>query len=453
MAFVIQGDAHTKWNGSRDEEGHREYVVTHRVRGNTTDGPANALNTPGLPLPGSMWQIDDDLDQYAWCTWKAKATPVLSDEPCKYFDVEQVFTTKPPPSSLQRCQDIKIEDPLLEPARVSGSFVNYNEEATHDRFGFKIVNSAHEQMRGPQVEFSKNRPRVVIEQNVPSPYLAYILPAMMQNTVNAEPLWGLPVRTILLAEASWERKFYGQCYIYYTRKLTFDIDYLTFDRDLLDEGTKVLHGHWDGATGHWVLDAIDGASPDRFNPSHFDRFKDRNDENMKAILNGAGLPAGVCVDDPFGADFDTGEGDDSTADSFVSIVGPNLGNSLYSSSKWVRLTAQRSVTTPPTTPTTWASTPQYARGNLVTHLGNTYVALATSVNDAPPSANWQILSALTDKGYYSATVTYGTGDYVAENTTAAGTGSLSCEPTTEGNVHVEYYTENDFLALGIPLSF
>lgn len=450
MAFVIQGDAHVSWSGSRDEEGHREYVISHLVRGETTDGPANAMETPGLPLPGSPWIVDSDEDQYAWCTWKAKATPKLNDEPGIYFVVEQVFSTKPPALNQQRCQDIKVEDPLLEPPKVSGSFINYNEEATHDRFGFPIVNSAHEQVRGPTVEFSKNRPRVVIEQNVPTALLAYILPAMMQNTVNMFPLWGLPVRTILLAEASWERKFYGQCYIYYVRKLTFDIDYETFDRDLKDEGSKVLHGHWDPATGYWILDPIAGKRPDRFNPTHFIRAKDRADENIRFDLNGAGLPAGVCVIEAAslgGEDVVEEFEGDAGPDQFISIVDPNLGIPLTHNTKWVRLVQQ-------TFPTPWSSTVSYIRGYVVTHEGLTYVCLAANELDPPPSSNWLLVGlGVANKGYYSATVSYVKGDYVTENTSSVGTGSSGCEPTTVGEIHVEYYSESNFLALMIPLEF
>jgi len=144
-----------------------------------------------------------------------------------------------------------------------------------------------------------------------------------------------------------EQLYLGRCVKYYRRRLVFDIRYRcidgvseaavgtdstgtgtslegdclggyeTFDRELLDEGTKVLKGHWGRGMvrlppaqggimfdeGHgWVVDDISPsytdqnlqivpakeADPD--NPSHFIRFKDRNNENARVILNGAGLP-------------------------------------------------------------------------------------------------------------------------------------------------------------------
>ena len=284
------------WKLKRDSEGYREYTIRFLVEcDDPLDGPFKALNTPGLPLPGTPWLIDNDVDYWAWCRPDAEVNPVVEDEPNRFFTIDMVFSNKPPDRNNQRCQEQSIEDPLLEPQKVSGSFVKYTEEATRDRFGFPIVNSAWEQMRGAQVEFDQNRPNVKIVQNVAT--LGLALFASMVDTVNASPLWGLPARTIKLSNISWERKYYGQCYVYYERTLEFDIRYETFDRYLLDEGTKVLNGYWDGDTGEWVLAPVgteppdpDIPNPNRFNPTHFIRFKDRNGENAKVILNGRGEP-------------------------------------------------------------------------------------------------------------------------------------------------------------------
>jgi hypothetical protein len=229
-------------------------------------------------------------------------------KPTKIFNVTVPFSNKP----QNRCQDFKVEDPLLEPQKISGGFNRFTEEATKDRYGYPILNSAHEQVRGPQVEFDNNRPVVKIEQNVAN--LQLDLLTVMIDTVNGYYLWGFPPRSIKLSGVSWERKFYGNCSVYYTRQLEFELAglqdagltgtgsdpepiqsvYKTWDRELLDEGTKVLKGHWK-RNGNWVLDKIDGAYPDPSNPTHFIRFKDRNGENTRVILNGAGLPAGVRV--------------------------------------------------------------------------------------------------------------------------------------------------------------
>lgn len=287
MATILLNGQRT-WSCTRDDEGHREYKVTFRVRGSTFDGPANVLQTPGLPLPGSFWLIDNDIDVYAWCRPNATVEPEIEDEPNRFWSVEMTFSTKPPDSKNQRCQEVQIEDPLLEPQKVSGGMIKYTEEAYQDVFGRPLMNSCHEPLRGPQVEFDMNRPTVKIEQNVA--ILDLGLCTSMVDTVNRGPLWGLPSRTIKLSNFSWERLFYGQCYVYYKRVFEFDINYRGFDRVLLDEGTKVLKGHWDLTTEEWVLDEINGQDPNPKDPTHFMQMVDIKDNPIKIVLNGAGIP-------------------------------------------------------------------------------------------------------------------------------------------------------------------
>lgn len=281
------------WDGGQDDQGYRTFKIVWRIRTSFTEGPNAVLDCPGLPVPGSPWSFDDDFNLSVWCLPKMGVKPIVSVEgdPCNLWDLEQSFSNKPPPASQQQgCQDQSIDDPLLQPQKVSGSFVKYQEEATYDRFGEPIDTSSFEQIRGAQNEWDANRPSVVVEQNVATLGIEVFAP--MIDSLNMFALWGVPARYVKLSDAKWEKKFYGLCYVYYTRTFTFDINYRGFDRDFLDEGTKVLHGHW-GGEGQWVLDEIDGQTPDYLNPSHYDRFKDKNGENCKVILNGFGIPSGV----------------------------------------------------------------------------------------------------------------------------------------------------------------
>ncbi len=283
VAILIPGQR--RWSVGRDDEGHREYRIVHRVRASTIDGPQVVLLTPGLPLVGSPWAFDNDFDPWAMCFPFMRIETEVRDEPNTIWRVEQKFSTKP----LFRCQDIPIEDPLLEPADISGSFVKYTKEVTEDKDGNKIKSSSHEMIRGPQVEFDFNRSSVTISQNVSLLELDVFTP--MVDTVNDAVLWGLGARQIKLSNVSWERKVLGSCGFYYTRSLEFDIDATTFDRNIVDEGTKVLSGHWEEAG--WTLDNIDGGAPDKTNPQHFNRYKDRNDENSRVMLDGNGEPLAV----------------------------------------------------------------------------------------------------------------------------------------------------------------
>lgn len=286
------------WRLSRNTEGHRTYTITHLVdTGDSRLGPAAAIQCPGLPLPGSVWIIDDDVDLWAFCTQEAEVTPRVKAEPNVYHEVTQKFSTRP----RDRCQEQQFEDPLLEPPKIRIGTVKYTEEASEDRFGNPIDNSAFELFRGALVEFDANRPVVTITRNYPI-HGAEIWSPMI-NTLNDATLWGFPARCIKLSDVTAEQNWYGTCQSYWTITYEFDIfaklDPNTgevvsgFDRDLIDEGTKVLRGHWGrgGDEGYgWVLDAIDGVDPNPNNPGDFIRFKDRNGENTRVVLNGAGVP-------------------------------------------------------------------------------------------------------------------------------------------------------------------
>lgn len=293
--WVVPGQ--TTWKMERDEEGHRIYRIIFRVRSDDPRaGPAQVLLTPGLPQPGQPWAFDNDLDIWAWCRFDTAVNPQVDNEANLYWTVEFRFSTKPPDNNKQRCQDNRIEDPLLEPQRVRGEWSSDKREVGADRFGRAIMSSSWEVIRGPEVEFEILSPGVEIEQNV----LQLDLPLLklMSNKVNDRPLWGLPARTVRLSKISWEKKYHGLCSVYYTRKFSFAINNdefnPTWDRDVLDEGTKALNGFWN-SLGEWELINIDGEEPDPFNPQHFNRFKDRNGENCRVVLNGFGLPAGVVI--------------------------------------------------------------------------------------------------------------------------------------------------------------
>jgi hypothetical protein len=305
MATVVHGGPRA-WSGSRDDENQREYKIWHIVRGATTDGPKAVMATAGLPAISSFWNFNGDTDTAAFC-WPTMRVSILDEkpgDPNKFWLVEQFFSTRP------YCIDHVVENPLLTPDRVNGGFIRYTIEAVKDRFGALIDSSSHEMFRGPQVEFDESRPTVKVVQNRASADIA-LLPQFI-NTVNDRVLWGLGLRRIKLGNISWLTRYWGTCFKYYERELEFELNDKTFDRTILDEGTKVLNGHWsndistsecgDGTgtnndalpgegVGDWVLDNLPCGPPDPNNQQHFIRYKDRNGENTRVILNGAGVPA------------------------------------------------------------------------------------------------------------------------------------------------------------------
>lgn len=283
------------WRLGRDAEGHREYKVTFLViTEDPFDGPLTVLNTPGLPIVGDPYILGNDLDNWAYCKPSCNVSPVQQKEPCTWWEAEFTFSTK---YDDKRCKDSNIEDPLLTPDRISGGFTKYQEEAATDYFGSPITSSSHEQIRGAQVEFDKNRPTVKIVQNRVNLELDLI--SQLIDVLNDAPLWGLAQRCVKLSNVSWERKFYARCYMYYERTLEFELRYEGFDRVLLDEGSKVLNGRWNDSDGSWTLVAVPGSSdtpnPNPNNPTHFMKMIDRAGNPMRVILDGAGKPSGILV--------------------------------------------------------------------------------------------------------------------------------------------------------------
>lgn len=348
MAFDVRGRIH--WEGGADDSGHRTYKITFLIASDDVDdGPALVMQIPGVPVPGSVWNFGNDVDIWAWARPNLDVRPKESNqEGVRFWELTVTFSTKPPsrdaggraapgtggpsgPPSSSRCADFRIEDPLMEPQKVSGSFVKFTKEFTRDRFDFPIRNSAFEMIRGPQVEFDKTRYQVRVEQNVLD--LQWATVNQMADTVNDATLWGFPPRFVKLVDFSWEKKYYGACSIYYTRNFTFEVwveydataeEYVSgWDRRVLDEGSKVLCGHWgDGSfadnfqTG-WVLEPIDPGGvfqPNRFNPADFFQATDRAGNPTRLILNGKGVPY-----DATGAT--TGTGDDAPGMNLVEAYG------------------------------------------------------------------------------------------------------------------------------------
>jgi hypothetical protein len=422
MAGVIIGPR--VWSLTRDECGHREYHLTTRVQmASKYEGPALALQTPGLPVAGAFWHVALDQDSFAWCRWNADVKRVLEDgQPDVFFDVTNTFSTKPISAQSCGCRTQQVEDPLLEPPKISGESKQYMEEAVYDRFGSPVTSSSHEQIRGKENEWDHNRSAVTIEMNVPT-YDAVAVAEALLDHVNDAPMWGHGTRCVKLSNRKFEKQYYGTCYVYYKLSLTFDIRDETFDRDLLDEGTKVLRGHWN-PSGHYVPDPIDGVDPNPDNPQDFIRAKDTNSENCRMLLNGAGMPAGVIIG--------------SAGTQYVSTISGNAANPEKGGSLWIKITAFAS---PP-----WVSTTVYVRGDLVRGSdANVYVAETTTVAEDPtgPGNAWTKLGgSLTDRGVWVSGTKYNLADVVAIQ-----------KVTDVGNVHVEKYDEADLVGLlGLPVT-
>ena len=390
----------------RSDDGYRTYKLKLLIRiTDTEDGPAIASNCPGLPLPGDPWLVDNDLDIWVWCRPEASITrhsDYSEGHPVHFYIGEFTFSNKPltreQAEKRRGCHEQQIEDPLLEPDRTSGGFQKKSKEATHNRFGEPIFTSSFEVVRGPQVEFDDSRPTVKIVQN--RLLLQFDLLCFLIDCVNDTTLWGFPARWVKFSNCTWEEQYYGLCYRYYVRTLEFEIRE-DWDRNLLDEGTKVLNGHWgDGeAEGSgWVLDNIAGSAPDPNKPSHYIRAIDRKGDPMRIVLDGDGKPADTVIIQVLSIQITDPLGQQMT----ITTLTPH---GLISGNRFVLL----------------GFDPPYYNGQYtVTSASNTTTIVCDTPIDFP--------------------------DEVAEY------GELfHNKGGTPGNIHVEKYRSANFLLLGIPL--
>lgn len=451
MAEIVnQNGSERELTLTRDVEGYVEIKVKYLVKLDDGEGPMSALDCPGLPIVGSSYQFKNESNAWATLLPTASVSPHgRADRPYTHMIVEMTYSTKPPSPDKGRCNDTPIEDPLLEPNKLSGSFTRYQEEATTDRFSNPIRTSSHEIIRGNQVEFDKNRSSLKIEQNVAD--LQYGTMAAMIDTLNDTPMWGLPERCWKMAPPSWERKFYQRCRIYITRILTFEssvhIDEESgivssgWDRDLLDEGTKVLNGHWGiAARGEvekvWYTDFVNGRPPDPRDPNHFIKATGTDGQPCKLILNGGGLPASIVIGIPATivntttiVDGYTGVtliGQPANGNSRLMVVITDNDNSI--SAGVVRITG---------TDTTGAEISERIdisdAGTLSYVTQNSYVTV-TEVQVGGDETHTPVSSAIVGSG---------AGDTIKIQTDAS--------ELLAGSIRVEKYTESNFLLLGVPL--
>lgn len=325
-----------KWGRSGiDPDGHRTWSLAFLVQVDThADGPAVAVQTPGLPIEGDVYSVGNDLDIWAWCRSGPTSIAPVTEKGNLFFLITYTFSTRPPDASgpggsagggrddrgsRKKCADQRIEDPLSEPPATSGNSSRYTKHEDFDIDGKPFLYTSGEEMHGQAREFDRHREQVIIEQNVINLERGLILSLL--NKVNDEPLWDMPARCWKLQDWSWSRKLYGTCGFYYTRRLIFECDALevpddsplfvstqagflvqgpdgrwwipNWDKYVLDESNKVLNGHWNWLTGAWVLDNINGAAPVSTNPSHYIQAHDRAHNPIRVILSDAtpGVPA------------------------------------------------------------------------------------------------------------------------------------------------------------------
>jgi hypothetical protein len=246
------------WTLNIDGEGQREYSVTWQVQTTSADdGPDIALTCPGLPVPGSHFAVSNSTDP--WAFYQRKGSARLHDrmKSAKLWDVTINYSTRP----ARRCMDSSVQDPLLEPARVSGGFNKFTRRAVKDTSGNALVTTANEPFTSG-IEIDDNRPTVRLEMNVAWVNLTFV--SSYVDTVNNATWWSCAARTIKCSEFNWERVLYGTCRFYYRVQFTFELKRDTWDLMLANFGNYSR-----SAAGAEPTQHRDGKTKD-FKPTYLD---------------------------------------------------------------------------------------------------------------------------------------------------------------------------------------
>jgi hypothetical protein len=206
------------WSKESTEEGDEIYTLSWRVNTTSlTDGPDVAWTAAGLPYPGASLNVGGTTNPWAFFQGKGSAKLQKQDANRKLWNLTTVFSTKP----IKRCSASRVDDPLLEPPNVKGSFSQVMEEALADKDGNPIQNTVKQRYTGSIVQTPKSRPVVELEMNVAWINLAWL--AEYADTVNSNVQWGQAVRTIKCTVGPWERVLYGSCYYYFVVRFTFEL--------------------------------------------------------------------------------------------------------------------------------------------------------------------------------------------------------------------------------------
>lgn len=255
------------WSHSRDIEGYRDYELWWLIQAENTDAghiddPATIANTAGLPAVGSSWSdlpFINGQDDWAYCSPEYEVEPygVNQGEAPQYYLYKARYTNRP----LKRCSTTSIENPILEPPVVTGSWVDRKRIPHVDRNGLPYRSSTGEPLAGAETEIDDSDWEITISFN------SLTIPSGLVNSLrhhlNDAPLWGFPIGTVKFSKYSFARRLYGTCNYYYNNVMSFSIRG-SWTQYLADKGYMMLKDGGDkNNPDDWVraVDSYDSPLP------------------------------------------------------------------------------------------------------------------------------------------------------------------------------------------------
>lgn len=212
-----------------DDEGNRSYTVVYAVwTSDPTDGPILVRSALGLTYQSSYAFYGESDPGAYFSRVKSVRKNGESQEGRKEWRATVEYSTK----AKKRCDEQQIDDPLLQPEKRSGTFVQAQVPLIKDIFGNAYTNSALH----PYFDVLKDdsRPTLVVSKNFPLSHVGTLL--SYKDAVNTDTFYGKPKRTWKVQRCSWEEVFLGSCQPYAACTLEFEHNPDTWDFERVDAG-------------------------------------------------------------------------------------------------------------------------------------------------------------------------------------------------------------------------
>jgi hypothetical protein len=263
--------------------------VPYRTQDAFGNNPYTLLNhTEGLPKAFSPCWFDIS----CVCIGMSVKRKFVPNEPDVYWEVTAKFQTN------LVCMEGIFENPLDQPAEISGSFQKTQGETA---IGFDDYNRPQWMMTSSLEPLTAQRDftriQVVVSKNVAISYFRPILFASMSDHLNPGYTWGLPPGIVKFSNATWTRQWWGTCFPYVRVQATFDIMWETGEIEpvhgnvirgwgklIADHGTRQLRPNL-----HHLVENNPN-HPVRFNPLNFEQIRTSNNSgsNQTELLDGRG---------------------------------------------------------------------------------------------------------------------------------------------------------------------
>lgn len=281
---------------SVDSERHRNYTSIYQViTDSVNDGPRTVVEASCIPDWGDpyVWNlVTGDIDNWAFCSGYEVGMPIVRDTR-RLWEVIVRHSSRPGFIN-PRDHATARENPVDEPALLSGSFVGHRRVMRADKDGNAISNTVGEPFI-PGIEMDDATLSLIIEKN--SSTIALDQWAGFRNAVNSVPIWGLDSRTVKLQQWSWRVHYFAVSNAYIANRMEFEINTDTYDAEETGRGWdfNILNAGYrhridcNADKEKRVREIMDGIDQPRHLPTPLD-------------ANGAILDLG-CGDDPYYKNF------------------------------------------------------------------------------------------------------------------------------------------------------